>query len=1130
MRPTIFRHLPVALAVQAVFALPQAQAASFTVNSGTSSTTAQSIVSGDTGTTESGATLTTSGSTAAVTVGTGTTSLTNSGTISQTGTGRTIDANTSTPVFTLTNNAGGLITAAGAEVIRLNRAAGSYLIDNQGTIWQQGVSEDGSRAIKADANFSSTNNRIINGSVSNTGAVIRSNGNDAMRLGSNFTLTNYGSIYSTGVVNTSSANGTGQYLNGIATQGYSAADGVAIEDGRSNVSILNYGAITGPRHGIDGGKPAAADSNLTNLSTTTISAASNSDLISIDRLSVTATSPNGVTFDEIINGVTTLSAQKVTNPVVINYAGGTITGNNGSGVGIDGAGVVINYGTITGNYAGAGNVYRHFTNVATVTWNGEALSTDTSSNGDGDGVDMDGVAYVENWGTIRGTGAGGYDSGGRPNGADGIAAGGGTIINHAGATIYGQSKGILIDDGANGTLTGSTTTTARNVPADSITGSAARIYNEGTITGDKRTAVGLVGDYADLLVNYSTGVITGGKDSVLVDELASTTAAAAVQMGGGADVVVNYGKIEGQNGLAIDMGAGNDLLKLFNGGSTGVIVGTIVGGTGTDTLETGGTQSFASGTLSGFESYIVRDGSTTFDYGLGAITSLQVDAGASLKINGDVSTSGNTVIDGTFKASSVTAPRTMAIGGNLNLGAAATLEAGLGTGTSADKFVVSGTATLTNGATLVPVPRGYVANGAAYTLVSAATLTATPASINVTDNSLLLNYALSQVGQDLVLTATQTASLTSAAAGAGGPIAATLEALGQSGGQTTNDLLAAIFALPTTTDIVAALKQALPDVTQARTQANQQAWQSVFSAFQGRMELARADLPSGAQSGLAAGDATGRRAWVQGLGAWGKQDARAESTGYKVDAYGLAGGIEADRGADEVAGVSLGYTIASSKGTDSAKGDNVRVTGYHAGGYLSRSGADMTLDVSAVLGYNDYESRRQIVFSGFDEVVRGSYSGWQVAGRVEAGFPFALGSSWAGRWLVGARAGYLDTEGYRETGNPSVTQRVAAQDTYSLQSVLGAELIHGGDDGRSWVLRGRYLHEFADAEDTRATFTAGGPSFSVAGVKPVRDTLELGVGYRVVAGNGVRFELGYDAQVKQKFVGHQMSARATWLF
>ncbi|MBK6637536.1 MAG: hypothetical protein IPG34_07535 [Rhodocyclaceae bacterium] len=48
-----------------------------------------------------------------------------------------------------------------------------------------------------------------------------------------------------------------------------------------------------------------------------------------------------------------------------------------------------------------------------------------------------------------------------------------------------------------------------------------------------------------------------------------------------------------------------------------------------------------------------------------------------------------------------------------------------------------------------------------------------------------------------MLTATQTASLTSAAAGAGGPIAATLEALGQSGGQTTNDLRSNL-CLPTT--------------------------------------------------------------------------------------------------------------------------------------------------------------------------------------------------------------------------------------------------------------------------------------------------------------------------------------------
>ncbi len=42
---------------------------------------------------------------------------------------------------------------------------------------------------------------------------------------------------------------------------------------------------------------------------------------------------------------------------------------------------------------------------------------------DGDGVDIDGTAYIENWGSIRGTGAGGLDSTGQPNGADSADAG-----------------------------------------------------------------------------------------------------------------------------------------------------------------------------------------------------------------------------------------------------------------------------------------------------------------------------------------------------------------------------------------------------------------------------------------------------------------------------------------------------------------------------------------------------------------------------------------------------------------------------------------------------------------------------------------------------------------------------------
>lgn len=266
-----------------------------------------------------------------------------------------------------------------------------------------------------------------------------------------------------------------------------------------------------------------------------------------------------------------------------NYASGTIIGKNGSGVGSDGDGIVINYGLISGRYAGAGNVF--------------AGNDPTSLNGDGDGVDIDGVATITNYGRIEALGAGGVDSDGNPNGADGIAAGGGTIINHAGATIYGQSKGILIDDGANGT------TAAKRGTAEAQ-GAVATITNSGIITGDKKTAIGLVGNFADTITNNSGGVITGGKDSVRVDEALSTTQAAAIQMGDGADTLTNSGTIVGLNGMAIDMGDGDDTLNLLDGS----IIGTISGGAGTNSLILGAGQSYKKSVISGFSNLSTQSG------------------------------------------------------------------------------------------------------------------------------------------------------------------------------------------------------------------------------------------------------------------------------------------------------------------------------------------------------------------------------------------------------------------------------------------------------------------------------------------------------------------------------------------
>ena len=101
----------------------------------------------------------------------------------------------------------------------------------------------------------------------------------------------------------------------------------------------------------------------------------------------------------------------------------------------------------------------------------------------------------------------------------------------------------------------------------------------------------------------------------------------------------------------------------------------------------------------------------------------------------------------------------------------------------------------------------------------------------------------------------------------------------------------------------------------------------------------------------------------------------------------------------------------------------------HLGGYFSRTERDYTQDASVALSSNHYDSQRRVVIPGFTETLKGKYSGYQLGARVEYGIPFELNTQWSCRWLVGARAAYLDNESYTETGGGSA-QHVESQDAH----------------------------------------------------------------------------------------------------
>lgn len=508
----------------------------------------------------------------------------------------------------------GLITANGTLTVGGSSVAitmsGTSIVTNFGTVVQTGTG----RAVRNTA--AGANLTIYN----ETNALISAAGQDAVQTANSaIRVLNHGTI--------TAAGGQALDLRDILTQpnvvinfgtGNILATGEdAVRPGVSGI-ITNYGVIRATPVASSGsdGVDAGANSNVRVYNTGTIQGR------------------HGIT-----GGATTYAI------TIHNDAGGLLRGVNGSGVNIDG--VAVTSTTTVHNEAGA---------VI------EGLVDATSVNGDGDGVDVDGVVTLHNAGIIRGFGAKGVDSGGNPNNAEGVAIGGGSIVNVAGGQIIGstllsdapntdpnrQGNGILVDNGAGGSAVAATT-----------------IDNAGLIRGKTGFGIKLVGNFHDLIVNQASGIIQGANAP-------GGGAVAVIQTGGGDDVVINRGQITHDAGLtatAVALEAGNDTLRV-EGGSA-VIVGNVDGGDGTDHVifDLGPGNNFTyTGTLANFEQLSALSGATTLEGSSTIAGPATVAADATLRVNGTLGAT-SLAVDGTLGGNGVVqAPTTMNHGSILKPG------------------------------------------------------------------------------------------------------------------------------------------------------------------------------------------------------------------------------------------------------------------------------------------------------------------------------------------------------------------------------------------------------------------------------------------------------------------------------
>ncbi len=883
--------------------------------------------------------------------------------------------------------------------------------------------------------------------TNNAGGLITSGG-DAVRIATNLTrgsvrVDNYGVIRSTNdgqaIDFDALAGGAAIRINNYAGAEISAAGQDAIRPGQGAV-VTNAGLIRS-----DG------------------TAGSSYDASDWQARSGVVVNEAGGTISGLRHGITGDVSVDVTNR-------GTIVGRNGSGVGSDGTGIVVNYGTITGGADGV------------------------AANGDGDGVDIDRVGVVRNFGTIEGLAARGVDAGGRPNSAQGIALGGGTIENAASATIFGAAQGILVNNDTN---------------AVGAADAATTIVNAGTIRGGTGAGIVLVGNFADTVT--TSGVIAGG------------------------------------NGVALDLDAGDDTLNVLTGAS---FVGALDGGAGTDRINLGGIGTGTLGATTGFETLAVQSGSWTLAAPSTYANGITVAAPATLSgtaatLTGAIDVAGRLAFDQTTEAgyagtltgtgtlvkqgtaaltlggqtgftgtTTVAAGRlvlagalpsavTVASGGtlggtgtvtSLTVAGGGIVAPGDGIGTLAitgafaqaagstysaqttaaglsDRIVVGGTATIANGAVLnVARNVGAYAIGTRYTLLTASGGIAGTYQLVQADGGgteLRLVQTGTSIGVDVARSGAALVAL--AASSNQRSVAPSFRALGVG-----NAAYAALTLLPNDAVVRSGLETVAGEVHASVKLAAIRDAQAVEDGVAARM------FATNVGSGL----------WGQLIGHRGEDDGGRGTASLDRRGWGAFGGADVTLGDAGRIGVAGGYTRTRLSIDD--RDSRATVKNTHLLGYASSALGPVAVRVQGGYAWTDYDVTRTVVFPGFAATPRSGYDGNVLHGSAELGIrrPMMGGTVEPFVDVAGYR---VSTEGFAESASAVALQARSQRQSFVLTSagVRGETPITNGMSARSRLAWQHVIDE--GRPDATMQFVSGSLPFTVTGARLSRNTALLAI-------------------------------------
>jgi outer membrane autotransporter protein len=1058
------------------------------VTSGTTDTSPKTIGGTDTLTIEKNATLSTGDDTAVILDGASPApgvSIVNSGTIKSDDRGIDTDGDDNPRVINLTNNKGAVIET-GADAFRID----TYITDGKVTIENAGsILAKGGQAFDFDAVESK--DAVISIHNAATGSIV-ANDSDAINMhGGSISVINEGTISS--VLSESRGIDIADFAkvksvvidNSVDGKIEAFSDTIRIDgedtatDADGEVLVENRGLIISRGTGEEAGQALDFDKIVSTKAKITINNYASGEIRSVGDDAIrpgeggvvnnwgriigqAPADPTGDPNDDMksdgidfqghagtvnnnAGGLISGDRHGITTDVYVgvnNEAGATIIGHDGSGVGSDGDGKVVNYGRITG------------------------ASDPTSVNGDGDGVDIDGHGEITNYGVIEGTGARGIKDG-QENKSEGVAVGGGIINNaSADALISGYHNGILVDDGNDGPSPGETT-----------------IDNLGTIRGVNGFGIKLVGDHEDNITN--AGLIAGG------------------------------------DGLAVDMGGGDDALNVITGA---VFDGIVDGGAGTDTitLDGAGKGSFGGGV--NFETLDVKGGDWTLTNAQSYANGIALEAGrlnVDGTLTGALTSQAGSILAGNGTLDSATIGGTIAPGhsigkmtftGNYTQLAGSIYQIEIDANGQSDQVEVKGAATLA-GSVVVDAAAGQYQIGTRYTILTAEGGVSGNYD-GVTETLPFIDLLLGSDGNSVYFDAERNAVTFASLAVTPNQtnVAAAAESLG-----TGNAVYDAVAGVPSEGAARAAFNGLSGEIYASSKSVMLEDSRFVRDAVTGRL---RDDLAMPSAGGV----------WGQAYGSWGSFDGNTNTADVDRSIGGIFVGADTRVGATSHVGFAVGYGQASLDVDD--RNSSEERDDYHLALYGGTNWGALGVRVGAAYTWHDLETRRRIYLPGVEGTAKSDEDAGTAQVFGEVGYGIQAGAMkfepFAGIAYVN-----LDTDGFTERGSAAALRGRGSSDDMTTTTLgLHANTQFRFDTATVVTAHGTlgWRHAFDDVTPTETLAFAGSTSFSVAGVPVAEDTLVIGAGLDISFTRDLSAGISYTGEIGDDVQDHGIRGNLSWKF